>query len=101
MPKVNVEHSSSMKPEEAYAKIKTFFETDPDIRRFDPKMSCQFDDSKMAGKANGSQFKADMQVQVSGAGSKVVVTVDLPLLLSPFKGKVQEVLERKLGKHLA
>ncbi|MNK99976.1 hypothetical protein D3C87_1203950 [compost metagenome] len=49
---------------------------------------------------NGSQFKADMVVAANGAGSKVQVTVDLPMLLTPFKGKVQETLQRKLAKYL-
>ena len=100
MPKVTVEHSCPLNAEETFAKIKTFFEGD-DIRRFDPKVQCTFSDSTKTGKANGSQFKADIRVTTHAGGSKVEVVVDLPLLLTPIKGKVQETIQRKLAKHLA
>ena len=55
----------------------------------------------MTGKAKGNQFKADINITSSAQGSSIEVIVDLPLLLTPFKGKVQETIERKLSKHLA
>jgi len=100
MPKFNIEHQSTHSAETAYSKIKDFLTHDQDIRRFDSKMNCDFNDGKMQCSISGSQFKADMVVNAAGTGSKVVVTVDLPMLLSPFKGKVQETLQRKLAKHL-
>ena len=81
-------------------KIKTFFEGE-DIRRLDSKVVCTFSDSTKTGKANGSQFKADISVKAHAGGSKVEVIVDLPFLLTPIKGKVQETIQRKLAKHLA
>lgn len=101
MPKVSIDHKSSMPATDAYSKIKTFFDSDPDIRRLDPKLSCTFTDSSMTGKATGSQFKADIAVKGDAAGSTVTVIVDLPLLLAPFKGKVQETIQKKLAKYLA
>lgn len=101
MPKVTIDHKSQLAPSEAFSKIKTFFETDQDIRRFDPKMQCTFAESSMTGKANGSQFKADIMVKGEGSGSMIQVVVDLPLLLAPFKTKVQETITKKLTKYLA
>lgn len=101
MPKISIDHKCSLPATEAYTKIKTFFDSDADIRRLDPKLSCSFTDSTMTGKATGSQFKADIAVKGDGAGSSVNVTVDLPLLLTPFKGKVQETIAKKLAKYLA
>lgn len=101
MPKFTIDHMSSSNPQEAYSKIKEFLNNDQDIRRFDPKLQCSFNDGSMSAKMNGAQFKADMSVAASGSGSKVVVTVDLPLMLTPFKGKVQETLQKKLAKYLA
>lgn len=100
MPKVNIDHKSSLSSEEAFAKIKIFFETDQDIRRLDPKIQCQFSDSSLSGKAHGSQFKADISVREEGSGSLILVVVDLPLLLAPFKAKVQETISKKLNKYL-
>lgn len=101
MPKFTIDHDSSHDPQATYNKVKEFLGKDQDIRRFDPKLECQFDDSKKTCKINGSQFKADVQIGASGAGSKIAVTVDLPLMLTPFKGKVQEMLKSKLAKYLA
>lgn len=100
MPKFTIEHPSTSKPQEAYVKIKEFLSQDQDIRRFDSKLSCDFNDSDMSCKLNGSQFKADVKVADNSGGSKVVIVVDLPLLLTPLKGKVQETLQKKLTKYL-
>lgn len=101
MPKFTIDHQSKHNPEEAYEKIKEFLANDQDIRRFDPKLQCSFDDGSKSASMKGSQFKADMAVLSSGeGGSKVSVTVDLPLMLTPFKGKVQDTLQRKLTKYL-
>ena len=101
MPKVSIDHKCSLPANEAFTKFKSFFETDADIRRLVPKMKCDFAESSMTGKASGSQFKADIAVKANGTGSSVNVTVDLPLLLTPFKGKVQETIQKKLAKYLA
>jgi len=101
MPKVSIEHSTNLAPKEAFQKIKTFFETDQDIRRFDPKMKCDFSEAGLSGKATGSQFKADIAVTSQGQGSKIGVNVELPFLLAPFKGKVQETIQKKLSKYFA
>jgi hypothetical protein len=102
MAKINIEHNTPWKAEETFAKIKKFFEDDQDIRRYDPKLKCDFTESTMTGKATGSQFKADIAVKAnSGEGSHVAIVVDLPLMLSPFKGKIQETIQKKLAKYLA
>jgi hypothetical protein len=101
MPKFKVETKSNHNPQDTYSKIKSFLESDQDLRKLDSKLACKFDDAKMNCSASGSQFEADMKVHSDGPGSKVEVTVSLPLLLTPFKGKVQEMLERKLSKVLA
>jgi hypothetical protein len=100
MPKVTVDHKSQLPAKDAFEKIKSFFETDQDIRRLDPSMKCEFKAGEMKGKATGSQFKADIAVSSDGSGSVVSVVVDLPLLLTPFKGKVQETIQKKLSKYL-
>lgn len=101
MPKFTIDHNSSQPAPEAYKKIKEFLANDLDIRKFDPKLQCDFNDGAMSCKMNGAQFKADMAVAAAGNGSKVSVTVDLPLMLTPFKGKVQETLQKKLAKYLS
>lgn len=101
MPKITVNHESQTAAPEAFEKIKNFFETDQDIRKLASDMKVSFSDDKLTGKATASQFSADFSVKAEGAGSKVSVLVDLPFILTPFKGKVQETLEKKLKKYLA
>jgi len=101
MPKFTIEHNSSHSAKDAFDKIKTFMSGDEDLRRFDSKMQCQFNDGAMNGTIKGSQFKADVAVLNEGTGSKIQIVVDLPMLLTPFKGKVQETLQKKLSKYLA
>lgn len=101
MPKVNVSHKTSIPSDKAFEKIKAFFETDTDLRKIDPEIKVTFTDASKTGKATASQFSAQFDVKPAGDGSTVNVTVDLPFLLTPFKGKVQETLEKKLKKYLA
>lgn len=100
MPKFTIEHKSSYDPQKTYDKIKDFLDKDQEIRRFDSKLECTFDDKAMSAKMKGSQFKADVKIAKADSGSQVSVTVDLPLLLTPFKSKVQETLQKKLTKYL-
>ena len=83
------------------AKIKNFFETDHDLKKMDNNIKCQFNDGQMKGFVTGSQFKAEVSVGQNPNGSQIEVVIDLPLLLTPFKGKVEEMIQRKLKKHLA
>ena len=101
MPKVTINHESSLPANEAFSQIKVFFETDPDIRRLDPNLKCQFTPSDMKGKASGTQFQASIEVLTLGPGSVIKVDVELPLLLAPFKGKVQDTIKKKLSQYLA
>lgn len=101
MPKINVEHKSTLPVQEAVVKIKNFFETDKDISKLDPEVSCTFPSGKNHGKVTGSRFNADIKVHSEGSGCKINVAVDLPFILSPFKGKVEEMIRKKLAKFLA
>lgn len=101
MSKFTIEHESSHNPKEAYEKIKKFLSNDVDLKKFDAKLQSQFDDGSLSGSIKGSQFKADVAVLAVGTGSKVQVTVDLPMLFMAFKGKIQDTLSKKLTKYLA
>lgn len=80
--------------------IRNFFENDQDLRKVDSSIQCHFQPGALKGKVSGSQFKADVDVSAQAPGSLISIVIDLPLILTPFKGKVEEVLKRKLQKHL-
>ena len=100
MPKFNVEHNTNKDSAEAWEKIKAFFGNPVEIQKFDANAKCAINEDKKTCAITGSQFKADVSMSPTSPGSKVIVTVDIPLLLSPFKGKIQETLQKMLSKHL-
>ena len=100
MPKFNVEHLSGVNAQDAFEKLKIFLNSPNDISKLDSEIACQFDDQKLTATMTGSQFKAQINVRSQTSGSKTVVVVDIPLLLLPFKSKIQETLERQFKKHL-
>jgi hypothetical protein len=100
MPKFTVEHQTASNTQETFNKLKDFFTKTDEIKKFDPKVECSFNDQAQTCQLKGSQFKADVQIVAGSNGSKVNIIVDLPLLLTPFKGKVQEGLQKMLKKHL-
>jgi carbon monoxide dehydrogenase subunit G len=100
MPKIQIDHECPHSVDDTVSKLKTFFESEGELKRIDPSIKASFDSSGR-GQIQGSQFKADVAVESNGNGSLVQVIVDLPFLLSPFKGKIQETVQRKLAKYLA
>lgn len=101
MPKFKVETPSALEPKAAYSKIKKFLESGDDLKKIDANIVCQFDDDKLKGQAKGKQFKADISVNKGNPHCTVSIEVEIPLLLTPLKGKIQESLERKIKKALA
>lgn len=101
MPKFKVDTPSTLDAKEAFAKIKTFLETADDLKKIDSNIVCTFEEGKLKGVAKGKQFKADISVSQGKADCIVSVEVEIPLLLAPLKGKIQESLQKKLKKALA
>lgn len=101
MPKFKVETPSSLSAQEAFGKIKNFLENTDDLKKLDAHIECKFEEAKLKGTAKGKQFKADISVVANSPQCVVCVEVEIPLLLSPLKGKIQETLERKIKKALA
>ena len=100
MPKFKVEAPSPLEPKETFKKIKGFLESAEDLKKIDPNIVCTFEDEKMKGLAKGKQFKAEISIQSGNSQCMVSIEVEIPFLLSPFKGKIQESLERKIKKAL-
>jgi hypothetical protein len=101
MPKFTIEHKTSHAAQETYEKLKNFLSKSGEIQKFDSKVSCDFNDSQKSCNLSGSQFKAKAEVTDLEKGARISIHVDLPLLLTPIKGKVSEVLTKMLKKHLS
>ena len=99
MPKLSIEYPTSHGVTDTYSKLKSFFQTD-EIKKYDPKVECKFNDANNSCDLKGSQFKGDFKVAEAGTGSHVKINIDLPFLLTPLKGVIQESLTKMLKKHL-
>ncbi len=100
MPKISVQKSIATDPQEAFQKLKTFLASDPDLKRMDSSYQCQFQDDKMTGTAKGNKFNAKLSVKPEGANAHVEILVEIPLMMTPFKGIVESTLQNKLSKIL-
>lgn len=100
MPKITIQKQTDLSADDAYQKIKALLADDKDLRKLDSGYQCQFDDGTKTGSAKGKQFKADMRV-TSESPTKVELVIDLPIMLTPFKGMVENTLKAKLEKILA
>lgn len=99
MPKFTVEHQTKEPQAETYAKIKDFLQKE-DISKMAPGAKLTFSDTEQKAFLTGPQFKADINILGDGPTSKVLVNVDLGFLLTPLKGKVEEILKKQLSRHL-
>ena len=99
MPKLSIEYPSSHGVTDTYSKLKTFFQTD-EIKKYDSKVVCTFNDANNSCDLKGSQFKGDFKVADAGSGSQVKISIDLPFLLTPLKGVIQDTMTKLLKKHL-
>jgi hypothetical protein len=97
MPTVKLAHQSDLSPTECFSRVSKLFETDVQLRGFDPHFKCEFDHQAHTGTAVGKQFKARMKVQPAAQGSTLELEVDLPFHLGLVKGMVQKTLEKKLA----
>lgn len=100
MSKVSIDLNSKYPAPETFTKIKSLFGENSEIKKFDPGMTCTFDDSAMSAVAKG-KVSADMKVTSQGAGSTISVSVDVPFLLSAFKGQIKSTIEKKLAALLS
>ncbi len=100
MPKVVVQKSTSLPPNEVFSKVSDVLKNDGQLKKLDSSYDCTFDASTLSGHAKGKLFKADMKVQAKGQGSEVTISVDLPLTLALAKGLVQKTLQQKLDENL-
>lgn len=99
MPKFTVDHQSEKSPLDAFSIIKKILTEEAEVKKFDQNAQVAFDETAHNIHIKGSQFSANMNVKPAKAGSMVSVTVDIPFLLLPFKGKIQESLLKMFKKH--
>lgn len=101
MPSVKIEKQCNLSADDSFKRISEMLSNDTDLRKLDPKYKADFNASTRSGSADGSMFKAKLNVQESSGGSKVEIVVDLPFHLALVKGMVEKTLSKKLEEVLA
>ncbi len=97
MSKFKFEVPAPLDSASAYSKVKKMLSGENDFKKYDPKVSCMFEDSSKAVSITGSQFTAALKIKDKDEKScSVAIEVELPLALSFFKGKIQEVIEKNI-----
>lgn len=98
MPKINFALPVSVDSETAFKKIKKFLSSDNDFKKFDPKVTCTFDEDDQTCAIKGSQFTATISAVEAKGKTNVEVQIDIPFALVLFKGKIQEIVEKNIKK---
>lgn len=101
MPSIKIEKQSKLSTGDSFKRISDLLSNDKDLRKLDSKYKCEFNAQDLTGVADGSMFKAKMNVKESQGGSKVEITVELPFHLALVKGMVEKTLQKKLEEALS
>ena len=109
MSKIEIKHNISVEAKKALEKVKAILSHDAQMKKWDPSYSCEFNENSVQIK--GRRLNGSIQILPckapdgkNKARSTVHISVDLPLMLSPFKNLVKANLEKKIksafGQHL-
>jgi hypothetical protein len=99
MPSFTVEQETKLSKADAYQKVQDYLRHSEGLKKLDSDLQYSFDDASHTGQIKGSKFEC--QVKITGdSPTKVVLQISIPLLLSPFKGKIQETLQGKMSQLL-
>lgn len=96
MPQVKVKHEIQGEKKKVFAAVKKYL----DGRDTLSKLGAEIDWNEKActGDIEASNFKGSLAVTEKSGTSLVEISIDLPLLLTPFRGKVEEELKKHLGR---
>src|SRR5271165_6070551 len=96
MPSIKVEKQTKLSADDSFKRVTDLLNKDKDLRKLDSKYKCEFNPKDFSGTADGSMFKAKMNIKEASGGSKVEIIVDLPFHLALVKGMVEKTLQKKL-----
>lgn len=101
MPSLKIQKKTTLSADDSFKRISGLLSNDKDLKKLDSKYKAEFNEQTRSGTAEGSMFKAKMNVVEAGGGSTIELTVDLPLTLALMKGMIEKTLTKKLEEALA
>jgi hypothetical protein len=96
MPKVNVKQEIKGEKKKVFAAVKKYMEGRDTLSKLGATVN--WDDKSCEAEIEASNFSGNISVTEKSGSSTVAIAIDLPLLLTPFKGKVEEELKKHLGR---
>jgi hypothetical protein len=96
MPQVKVSREIEGEKKKVYAAVKKYLDGRDTMKKLGA--SIDWDDKGCSGQIEAAQFSGSLSVEADAKKSTVQIVVDLPLLLTPFKGKVEEELKKHLSR---
>ncbi len=101
MPSLKIQKQCSLTAQDAFKRVSDLLSNDKDLKKLDPKYKAEFDQQTLSGTADGSMFKAKLNVKEVGSGSTLELVIELPFHLALMKGMVEKTLQKKLDETLA
>ncbi len=96
MPQVTVKREIAGDKKKVYAAVKKYLEGRDTLKKLGADMD--WDDKACSAAIDASNFSGSLSVNEGKAKCTVEISIKLPLLLTPFKGKVEEELTKHLGR---
>jgi len=96
MPQVTVKREIAGEKKKVYAAVKKYLEGRDTLKKLGADMN--WDDKACNAEIEASNFSGRLNVSEGKAKCVVEISIKLPLLLTPFKGKVEDELNKHLGR---
>lgn len=96
MPKVSVKQEFDAEKKKVFSAVKEYLDGRETLSKLGATID--WDAKACSGEIEASNFSGTLTVNEKSGKSTVEILVDLPLLLTPFKGKVEEELKKHLGR---
>lgn len=98
MPQVKIEKDFSLKPDDVLEQIEQLLLHSKDLKQVEPDLKVEVDKKNHTILAKGKKLSGSVKVKPTADGSHILLELDLPWTLAPFKGLVQSKLEANLDK---
>lgn len=101
MPKVKIQKTLPVQAQKLFAAVQDILTNDKELKALEPNLELcnqKVCDESIAAKISGSRIEGNFVITPKGDESLIEIKLNLPLMLSPFKGLVQKKIEEKLKK---
>jgi hypothetical protein len=96
MPQVKVKQEIAGDKKKVFSAVKKYLDGRDTLTKLGATID--WDEKSCTGDIEASNFSGKLTVAEAKGKSMVEISVDLPLLLTPFKGKVEEELKKHLSR---